>query len=202
MNIRDLKYLVALADHRHFGKAAEICFVSQPALSMQIKKLEEILGVKLLERTNKSVLLTDCGMTITERARQILDQVEEIKEIAKSASDPYSGELKLGIFPTIAPYLLPHILPPLSNKFPKVSFYLIEEKTDLLLEKLKKGEIHAAIIAIPVFESWMTVAPLFEEEFLLVVPHSHTLSKNKNISQNDINHKKILLLDETHCMRN
>ncbi|HEX4045930.1 MAG TPA: LysR family transcriptional regulator, partial [Gammaproteobacteria bacterium] len=124
MNIRDLQYLVALAEHSHFGKAATVCFVSQPALSMQIKKLEDYLGIKLLERTNKSVFLTDSGVVIAERARQILQQVAEVQEIAKLSKDPFGGELKLGIFPTLAPYLLPHIIPPLSQVYPNLSFYL------------------------------------------------------------------------------
>ena len=135
MNIKDLKYLVALAEHGHFGNAANACFVSQPALSMQIKKLEEYLGVKLLERTNKSVLLTDDGIIIAERARQILNQVEEVREIAKSAKDPYSGELRIGVFPTLAPYLLPLIVPSLSKIYPKLSLYLFEEQTAVLIEK-------------------------------------------------------------------
>ena len=141
MNTRDLQYLVALADLGHFGKAAEMCFVSQPALSMQIKKLEETLGVKLVERTNKSVVLTDIGIIIAERARNILTQVDELRDIAKAAKDPFSGEIKIGIFPTLAPYLFPHIIPPLSKLFPKLTIYLIEEKTDLLLEKLKQEKL-------------------------------------------------------------
>jgi LysR family hydrogen peroxide-inducible transcriptional activator len=201
MNIRDLQYLVALADHCHFGKAAEACFVSQPALSMQIKKLEENLGVQLLERTNKSVLLTDTGVVIAERARQLLNQVDEIREIAKSASDPLSGEFKLGIFPTLAPYLLPHIMPALSKAFPKLFFYLVEEKTELLIEKLKQGQLHAAILALPVTENGLVSSPLFEEEFLLAVPHSHPFAKKKSIQHRDLQDKKMLLLEDGHCMR-
>ena len=201
MNIRDLQYLVALADHGHFGKAAEICFVSQPALSMQIKKLEENLGIKLLERTNKSVLLTEVGTAIAEQARQILNQVEEVRELAKSAKDPFSGELKIGIFPTLAPYLLPHIIQPLSKIFPKLSFYLIEEKTAILLEQLKHGKIHAAILALPVEEKVLSSSLLFKEEFLLTVPHSHPFAKRKSIEHEELDKKKILLLEEGHCMR-
>src|SRR5438874_222095 len=120
MNLRTLEYLIALADYRHFGKAAEVCFVSQPTLSMQIKKLEERLGVQLLERTNKSVLLTNTGKVIVERVRRILSQVDEVYTEAKLAGDLYSGELKIGIIPTLAPYLLPHILPSLKKTFPKL----------------------------------------------------------------------------------
>lgn len=201
MNTRDLKYLVALDDHRHFGKAAEACFVSQPALSMQIKKLEETLGVTLLERTNKSVLLTETGIAITERARHILHQVEEMRDHAKLAKDPYSGELKIGIIPTLAPYLLPLIIPSLAKKFPKVSFYLIEEQTALLIEKLKIGKLDAALLALPVAETGFATSTLFEEEYLLAVPATHTLAKRKIIKQNDLHDQNILLLEEGHCMR-
>ncbi|HLB43218.1 MAG TPA: DNA-binding transcriptional regulator OxyR [Gammaproteobacteria bacterium] len=201
MNIRDLKYLVALSDHRHFGKAAEACFVSQPALSIQIKKLEETLGVKLLERTNKSVLLTTTGIIITERARHILQQVEEMRDLAKLAKDPYSGELKIGIIPTLAPYLLPLIIPSLSKKFSKISFYLIEEKTAVLIEKLKIGKLDAAFLALPIVETSFTTSLLFEEEFLLAVPSAHPLAKRKTIKQNDLDNQPVLLLEEGHCMR-
>jgi LysR family transcriptional regulator, hydrogen peroxide-inducible genes activator len=201
MNIRDLKYLVALADHQHFGKAAEICFVSQPALSIQIKKLEEILGIKLLERTNKSILFTESGLMIVERAREILNQVDEVHEIAKLTKDPYNGELKIGIFPTLAPYLLPLIIPTLSKKFSKLSFYLIEEQTTVLIEKLKTGKLHAAFLALPVVEKSFTTSPLFDEEFLLATPHNHALAKLKTVKQQDLENKNLLLLEEGHCMR-
>jgi LysR family transcriptional regulator, hydrogen peroxide-inducible genes activator len=201
MNIRDLKYLVALADHGHFGKAAETCFVSQPALSMQIMKLEENLGVKLLERTNKSILLTEHGGIIVERARHILSQIEEVREIAKSAKDPFSGELRIGVFPTLAPYLLPHIIPQLSKAYPKLSFYLIEEQTAVLVEQLKQGKLHAALLAHPVVDKSFNSALLFEEEFLLATPATHPLAKLKSVRQQDLDNKNLLLLEEGHCMR-
>lgn len=201
MNTRDLQYLVALQDHCHFGKAANACFVSQPALSMQIKKLEETLGVKLLERTNKSVLLTDIGITITERARHILNQVEEMRNVAKLAKDPYSGELKIGIIPTLAPYLLPCIMPSLSKKFPKISFYLVEEKTSVLIEKLKIGKLDAAFLAHPVIEASFSTSLLFKEEFLLAVSSTHPLAKQKTVKQHDLDNQNVLLLEEGHCMR-
>jgi LysR family transcriptional regulator, hydrogen peroxide-inducible genes activator len=202
MNIRDLKYLLALSDYRHFGKAAAACFVSQPALSMQIKKLEEGLGIKLLERTNKSVLLTDIGIAIIERARHILCQVDEMYDAAKLAKDPYSGGLKIGIIPTLAPYLLPLIIPSLLKKFPKISFYFSEEQTALLIQKLKTGKLDAAFLALPVTELSFATSLLFEEEFLLAVPHTHPLTKRKTIRQNDLDKQKnVLLLEEGHCMR-
>ncbi|MES2142613.1 MAG: LysR substrate-binding domain-containing protein [Pseudomonadota bacterium] len=201
MNSRDLSYLVALDDYRHFGKAAKACFVSQPALSMQIKKLEKTLGVKLLERSNKSVLLTPTGIAITERARHILQQMEEIRELAKLAEDPYSGELKIGIIPTLAPYLLPLIIPSLANEFPKINFYLIEEQTTSLIQKLKLGQLDAAFLALPTQEPSFAYSVLFEEEFLLAVPKTHALSKRKKVKQEDLNNQPVLLLEEGHCMR-
>jgi len=176
MNTRDLKYLVALADHQHFGKAAEACFVSQPGLSIQIKKLEETLGVKLIERNNKSMLLTDSGVAIVERARNILTGVDELHEIARQAADPFSGEFKLGIFPTLAPYLLPLIFPAVSKSLPNVSFYLLEEQTASLIQKLKAGEIDAAILALPVNEKNLTTTVLFDEEFFLATTKHHPSS--------------------------
>jgi len=201
MNTRDLQYLVALSDYRHFGKAAEACFVSQPALSMQIKKLEETLGVKLLERSNKSVLLTDIGIAITERARVILNQIEEMRDFAKLAKDPYSGELKIGIISTLAPYLLPFIIPSLAKEFPKISFYLIEGQTASLIEQLKIGKLDAAFLALPVAETQFTAAPLFKEEFILAAPSAHALAKRKTVELHDLAKQSVLLLEEGHCMR-
>ena len=201
MNLRDLKYLVALVDHRHFGKAAEKCFVSQPALSMQIKKLEKYLGVQLLERNNKTVLLTEIGAALAERARHILNQADEMRELAKSAKDPYSGELKLGIIPTLAPYLLPHIIPLFSNTFPKLSIYLIEKQTTQLIEKLQHGKVHAIILASSLTGSGLEQINLFEEEFLLAMPSHHALAQRKTIKQKDVLNHNLFLLEEGHCMR-
>lgn len=201
MNIRDLEYLVCVADLGHFGKAAEACFVSQPALSMQIKKLELHLGVQLLERSNKSVSLTDAGITIVALARQILLQIDELSEVAKAARDPFAGEVRLGIFPTLAAYLLPHIMPSLSQCMPNVSFQLVEEKTEILLEKIKSGALHAAILALPVLDKGLISSSLFEEEFMLAVPHNHVLAKQTSINKAAIDHQKLLLLDDGHCMK-
>jgi len=201
INTRDLQYLIALSEIKHFGKAAEACFVSQPALSMQIKKLEETLGVQLLERTNKSVMLTDQGMIIAERAKLIINQIDEIKEIAKSAKDPFSGEIRIGIFPTLAPYLLPLIIPPLSKIYPKLSFYLIEEQTAHLIEQLKDGKLHAAFLATPVEENTFTHSVIFDEEFLLAVSANHRLAKSKSIRQQDLKGENVLLLEQGHCLR-
>lgn len=200
MNVRDLKYLVALAQYRHFGKAAQACHVSQPALSIQIKKFEHTLGVQLLERTNKSVHLTEIGRTLAEHAQQILNQVDSFHELAQLAKDPYSGKLKLGIIPSVAPYLLPHILQKLTDKFPKLAFYLIEWPTEGLIQKLEQGEIDAAILPLPIQQKNLVISSLYEEEFLLAVPRSHAFYKRKTIVQYELENETLLLLDDGHCM--
>src|SRR5689334_15087807 len=149
MNLRDLRYLVALADHKHFGRAAEASFVSQPTLSTQIKKLEEELGVSLVERTPRKVLLTDTGLAVAERARVILREVEQVRELARRTRDPESGTVRLGLFPTLGPYLLPHVVPQLRERFPRLELLLVEEKTPELLRQLHEGRIDAAVLALP-----------------------------------------------------
>jgi LysR family transcriptional regulator, hydrogen peroxide-inducible genes activator len=168
---------------------------------MQIKKLEEDLGIPLLERTHKAVFLTETGTAIVGRARYILNQVKEIREIAKLSKDPYAGEIKLGIFPTLAPYLLPIIIPALSSIYPKLSFYLVEEQTALIIEKLKLGVLDAVFLAAPIIEKSFNSAELFEEEFLLATPKTHPLAKQKHVKQHDLDHQNLLLLEEGHCMR-
>lgn len=201
MNLRDLKYLVAIADHKHFGIAAEACFVSQPALSMQIKKLENILGVQLIERTSKSALLTEIGKLMTEQARDILYRAENMKEMAKQARDPYSGELRLGIIPTLAPYLLPHITPGLAKLFPKLTLYLVEAQTSSLITQLKHGTLDGALLGLPLLAEDLIASPLFEEEFMLATPSNHPLSKKKSVRFLDLDNKTLLLLEDGHCMR-
>jgi LysR family transcriptional regulator, hydrogen peroxide-inducible genes activator len=201
MNIRDLKYLVAVADYKHFCKAADACFVSQPALSMQIKKLEETLGVTLFERTNKSVLITDIGKVVIQHAREILQQIDNMKNATKQACDPFSGTLHLGIIPTLAPYLLPHIFTELSEKFPKLTIYLVEDVTANLLKKLSEGKLDCALLALPLPEVNFTTHALFDEAFLLTVSKNHALAKLKFVQLTDLNHHTLLLLDEGHCLR-
>ncbi|MBA2655993.1 MAG: DNA-binding transcriptional regulator OxyR [Tatlockia sp.] len=200
MNIRDLQYLIAVADYNHFGKAAEACFVSQPALSMQIKKLEDTLGIQLIERSNKRIFFTDIGKIIVEQARDILHRVDNLQTLAKQSKDPLAGELHLGIIPTLAPYLLPLIIPGLSRLFPKLSLYLVEETTLNLLKKLKEGKLDGAILALPV-EGDFVCSNLFDEEFVLAVPQGHTLTKQKLANLSDLDNKTLLLLEDGHCLR-
>lgn len=201
MNLRDLQYLIALAKHRHFGKAAQACFVSQPALSMQIKKLEASLGVQLLERTSKQVLITEAGLAIATRAQAILNQTEELHEVARLSADPRRSKLKLGIIPTLAPYLLPHIIPELATTFPELQLYLTEEQTVFLLKKLRNGELDAVIVSTPVLEPDFIVSPLFKEEFFVATSHSHRFANCQAIKLADFKNEPLLLLEEGHCLR-
>lgn len=201
MNIRDLKYLVAVAEHRHFGKAAEACFVSQPTLSTQLKKLEEELNVVIFERNNKQVMLTNAGKVLVEQAQRILLEVSELVQLAKLSADPMSGPYKIGIIPTLSPYLLPHVIGPLREAFCQCEFFLIEEKTEDCLKDLYEGKIDAAILALPVDDAHFEIAPLFEENFMLAMPKDHRLAKKKSVKSSDLNEETILLLEEGHCLR-
>ena len=201
MNLRDLQYLVAVAEHRHFGKAAEWCNTSQPTLSMQLKKLEETLGVQLFERTSKKVIITPIGETITTKARQILQDSRDIRELAKAAQDPYAGEFRLGAFPTLAPYYLPIAVPAIHKALPKLKLLLVEEKTPFLLERLKAGTLDAAFLALPIEEDWLETMPLFDDPFLLAVSPDHALAKRKYVSQSDLKGEQLLLLEDGHCLR-
>ncbi|KTD61400.1 LysR substrate-binding domain-containing protein [Legionella spiritensis] len=200
MNLRDLQYFVTLAKTEHFGEAARACFVSQPTLSMQIKKLEGELGVVLFERDNKRVMLTGSGKQLLGRAKEILAQVVEMKEIAHAANDPLSGELRLGVIPTVAPYLLPLIMTRIQTSFPKLKIWLIEDKTHHLTDKLQGGELDAAIMAAPVpadFGSRM----LYEEPFYFACAANYPLPENKPVILDQLVGQPVLLLDEGHCLR-
>src|ERR1700741_4477991 len=152
MNLRDLHYLVALAAHRPFGRAAAASFVSQPTLSTQIRKLEEELGVALVERTPRKGLLTEVGREIAQRAREVLNEVEQIRQIAGRTKDPESGTVRLGIFPTLGPYLLPHVVPRIRERFPRLELLLVEEKTETVLHRLREGKLDAGVLALPVHD--------------------------------------------------
>lgn len=201
MNLRALQYFVKLADLRHFSKAAEACFVSQPTLSTQIKKLEEELGTQLVERSPKNIMLTPAGEDIAERARKLLADVEQIRAVARSSSDPAEGNLRLGLFPTLAPYLLPHVVPGLRRRFPRLRLQLAEEKTEDLLRMLHRGELDAALLALPIPEAGLTIEVLFREPFVLATPTNHALAKAKEVSVDDLRGNELLLLEEGHCLR-
>jgi len=200
VNLRDLKYLVAVADTHHFGQAAEQCFVSQPTLSGQIKKLEEELGVILFERTKRSVETTQPGEAIVAQAMQVLEQADALQQLAQSHQDPLRGALRMGAIPTLSPYLMPLILKPLKKRYPQIKLVLSEELTDTLLSRLGKHEIDAALVATPVEDPNFETVPLFDEPFWLVHPRSHPLSKKKKIMQADLDGTDLLLLAEGHCL--
>ena len=200
MNLRDLKYLVAVADTRHFGQAARRCFVSQPTLSGQIKKLEEELGVTLFERSKRSVATTLPGAAIVAQARRVLEQADALLQLAQSHQDPLVGPLRMGVIPTLSPYLMPLILQPLQHRYPQIKLVLSEELTDTLLTRLSKHEIDAALLATPVADPDFESMPLFEEPFWLVHPRKHLLSGKKKILQADLDCADLLLLAEGHCL--
>lgn len=201
MNLRDLRYFIALADTRHFGRAAESCFVSQPTLSTQLRKLEDELGVTLFERAPRNILLTAAGEQILQHARQALTQVSLMQEIAKHIKDPEATSLRLGIFPTLAPYLLPHAVPNFRQRFPNLELLLIEEKTETLIQKLRNGLIDAAILAEPVSDEFFDSMPLFTEPFVLALPEKHPLSRHRTLGMDDLAQQHLLLLDDGHCLR-
>jgi LysR family hydrogen peroxide-inducible transcriptional activator len=201
MNLRDLKYLVTVAELKHFGKAAERCHVSQPTLSMQLKKLEETLGATLFERTSRQVMLTRLGEQVVAEAKAALAACERMAELARQAEDPERGELALGIFPTLAPYLLPLMMPALSSRFPRLSLRLAEEKTDQLILGLESGSLDAALLALPVLSPALEAEMVFDEPFVLAVSSNHALAKKKRIQLSDLDGQSLLLLDEGHCLR-
>lgn len=201
MNLRDLRYLVALAEHRHFGRAAAASFVSQPTLSTQIRKLEEELGVTLVERTPRRVLLTETGREIVARAHDVLNEVEQIRGIARRTRDPEAGTMRLGIFPTLGPYLLPHVVPQIRARFPKLELLLVEEKTEEVLKRLREGKLDAGILALPIHDERLHAELLFEEPFLLAVPAEHPLASKPTLKLADLEDESLLLLEDGHCLR-
>lgn len=201
MNLRDLGYLLALAEHRHFGRAADASFVSQPTLSTQIKKLEEQLDGQLVERNSRQVLLTPLGEQVAQRARTILAQVEAIKELARQSKQQDFGTLALGVFPTLGPYWLAHVVPRVVERFPKLQLLLVEEKTETLIEQLAMGKIDVAVLAKPVDNDQFESLPLFDESFVLAVPHTHALAEHPRVRIGDLAKHALLLLSDGHCLR-
>ncbi|KRG58440.1 LysR substrate-binding domain-containing protein [Stenotrophomonas nitritireducens] len=201
MNLRDLKYLVALAEHKHFGRAAAACFVSQPTLSTQIKKLEEELGVPLVERAPRKVMLTPAGREAAARARGIVAEIEQMKEAARRSRDPEAGTVRLGIFPTLGPYLLPHVVPTIRERFPQLELLLVEEKSDVLLAQLRNGQLDAALLALPLGDEQLHTEFLFEEPFVLAAPESHPLAAHATLTMADLADQRLLLLQDGHCLR-
>lgn len=201
MNIRALQYFVKLAELKHFSKAASACFVSQPTLSTQIRKLEDELGVSLVERAPRHIMLTPIGEDIAHRAKHVLRDIEHLKDAARRSKDPETGTIKLGIFPTLAPYLLPHVIPVVCKRYPELRLQLAEEKTEDILNMLDQGRLDAGLLALPVEEHGMDMEILFEEPFVTAMPSSHPLTEKQNISLKDLEGEELLLLEEGHCLR-
>jgi len=201
MNFRALQYFVKLAELKHFSRAASACFVSQPTLSTQIAKLEEELGVCLVERAPRQVMLTPIGEDIAHRARHILRDIEHMKDAARRSKDPETGTIKLGIFPTLAPYLLPHVIPVIRRRYPELRLQLAEEKTEDILNMLDQGRLDAGLLALPVEEHGMEMEILFVEPFVTAMPASHPLSEKTVITIKDLEGEELLLLEEGHCLR-
>ena len=201
MNFRALQYFVKLAELKHFSKAANACFVSQPTLSTQIRKLEDELGISLVERAPRKIMLTPIGEDIAHRARHILRDIEHLKDAARRSKDPETGTIKLGIFPTLAPYLLPHVIPVIRQRYPDLRMQLFEEKTDVILNMLDQGHLDAGLLALPVEEPGMEIEILFDEPFVAAMPASHPLSDKQSIGLKDLEGEELLLLEEGHCLR-
>lgn len=200
MNLRDLKYIVAVAETRHFGRAATRCFVSQPTLSGQIKKLEDELGVVIFERTNRSVEITPVGESILAHARLVLEQAGAIEQVARAHQDPMAGPLRIGAIPTLSPYLMPLVLVPLKRAYPKLTLVLSEELTDALLVRLHRHEIDGALLATAPEETELDAMPLFDEPFWLAHPREHRLNHRDPITADDLESSDLLLLAEGHCL--
>jgi LysR family hydrogen peroxide-inducible transcriptional activator len=201
MTLSELHYFVALADHGHFGRAADSCHVSQPTLSTQLRKLEEFLGVILFERTNKALHITPVGEQIVAKARRMLAEADSIIELARQKTKPLTGPLNLGVIPTLSPYVLPWLLPALKKAYPDLRLIVHEDLTDHLLERLKAHRIDAALIALPNEDEELQALALFDEPFFLACPPGHPLAKANRVRQSDLRKEHLLLLTDGHCLR-
>ena len=201
IKLKDLRYLVAVADTRHFGRAAEKCFISQPTLSAQLKKLEDYLGVQLIERQPKNVTLTEAGEQIVARARRMLEASEEVVALARTHRDPLAGRLRLALLPTIGPYLLPRVSQPIRKALPRLELRLYEYQTAQMLEKLEAGEIDLGILALPVDVDCADTRELYTEAFTVAVPDQHRLARREQVRVDDLDGETLLLLEDGHCLR-
>lgn len=201
LSLRDLEYLVAVADHRHFGHAAAACAVSQPALSGQIRKVEELLQVPLFERGRRRVVVTRRGEMVVRQARRVLAEARRLVDLAKGFEEPLAGPFALGAIATLGPYLFPHLLGPLRRRFPRVELLLSEARTAELLDALAAGDLDAALVSLPVRREGLALADLFFEPFLLVHPPGHPLASLRPLTVDGLMPDRLLLLEEGHCLR-
>jgi LysR family hydrogen peroxide-inducible transcriptional activator len=201
LKLKDLRYLVAVADTRHFGQAAARCFVSQPTLSAQLKKLEDYLGVQLVERHPRRIALTEAGSQVVARARRIIEASDEIVALAELQRDPLAGRLRMALLPTIGPYLLPLVAARIRRKLPRIELLLYEYQTGPMLDHLQAGDIDLGILALPVPADGLVERALFDEPFVVAVPEQHALASRKSLKATDLNGETLLLLEDGHCLR-
>ena len=201
MTLTELRYVVALAQERHFGRAAQKCFVTQPTLSLALAKLEDELGVRLFERSKNEVLVTPMGAQIVEQARRVLDEVGKIQSLAKGSQDQLAGALRLGVIPTIGPYLLPELVPILHASAPDMPLMIEENFTGNLVPMLRDGDIDLAIIALPFTVAGVMTRTLYEEPFSVVVPEGHAWAKKKRVRPDELSGENLLVLNAGHCFR-
>jgi LysR family hydrogen peroxide-inducible transcriptional activator len=201
ITLRQLKYLEALAEYRHFGRAAEACAITQPALSMQIRELEKFLGVDLVERRPGEVVLTDIGIEVMRRGGRVLSETRDLIDFARHHGRPLTGRLRLGVIPTIAPYLLPCILPTLQRRCPQLRVELRESQTKVLVDELTRGALDLVMLALPVAEGELEAMPLFDDPFLLAVPAGDPHPESAPVNVDDIDRERLILLEEGHCLR-
>ena len=201
LKLKDLRYLVAVADTRHFGQAAARCFVSQPTLSAQLKKLEDYLGVQLVERHPRRIALTEAGTQVVARARRIIEASDEIVSLTALQRDPLSGRLRVALLPTIGPYLLPLVAARIRKKLPRIELMLYEYQTGPMLDHLQAGDIDMGILALPVPADGLVDRTLFDEPFVVAVPENHPLGARKSLKTSDLNGETLLLLEDGHCLR-
>ena len=199
-SLKQLRYLTALQEYRHFGRAAEACFVSQSTLSAGLKELESQLGVVLVERTNRTVVFTALGQAIAAKAQRVLNEASALAELAAASGEPLSGPLRLGVIPTIAPFLLPHALPALRRQYPQLKLYLTEDQTARLLGQLEDGQLDLVLLALPYDCGDAITWPLFNDRFQLVCRASDDLAKRSSVSTADLGGIPLLLLADGHCM--
>lgn len=201
LKLKDLRYLVAVAETRHFGQAAARCFVSQPTLSAQIKKLEDYLGVQLIERHPRRIALTEAGTQVVARARRIIEASDEIVALAETRRDPLAGRLRMALLPTVGPYLLPLVAARIRRKLPRLELLLYEYQTGPLLDHLQAGEIDVGVLALPVPADGLVERRLYDEPFTVAVPEQHELASRRTVKPADLNGETLLLLEDGHCLR-
>lgn len=201
ITLKQLRYLSALAEHRHFGRAADSCAVTQPALSMQIRELERELGADLVERRPGEAVLTATGLEVLSRADRILIAVNDLVDAAHHRGRPLTGFFRLGVIPTVAPYLLPPLLPALQARYPELKLEIRETQTDVLLRELRRGQLDAVLVALPLEGPDLETSTLFKDDFYFAMPAADPLAQNAEVSVEDVSHRKLILLEEGHCLR-